>query len=161
MLKTLWRDCPTIRAVERRRAQRAEIGVGPSGTQRRRIVFFLRIERKEKPIARARNRLRTVDGRTPEINVALTDDRQAIRDARIAYGVAGPVPMRAPSAEAAAKGSPVNTATADAFARAVLQDIHPRDSWRAAKDFREHIAVEMARRALIESIRLAGGVIDG
>ena len=51
--------------------------------------------------------------------------------------------------------------TVDAFARAVLEDIHPRDSWRAAKDFREHIAVEMARRTLTKSIELAGGAIDG
>ena len=95
------------------------------------------------------------------MNVSLTDDKKAIRDARIAYGVAGPVPMRAPSAEAAAKGRPVCRETVDAFARAVLEDIHPRDSWRAAKDFREHIAVEMARRTLTKSIELAGGAIDG
>ena len=51
------------------------------------------------------------------------------------------------------------TVTADAFASAVLEDIHPRDSWRASKDFRQHIAVEMVRRCLIESIKLAGGVM--
>ena len=94
------------------------------------------------------------------VNVSLTEDKAAIRDARIAYGVAGPIPMRAPSAEAAAKGKPVSKATVDAFARAVLLDIHPRDSWRAAKAFREHIAVEIARRALTKSIELAGGVIS-
>ena len=91
------------------------------------------------------------------VNVSLTEDKAAIRDARIAYGVAGPIPMRASSAEAAAKGRPVCRETADAFARAVLEDIHPRDSWRAAKAFREHIAVEIARRALKKSIELAGG----
>ena len=32
-----------------------------------------------------------------------------------------------------------------------------RDSWRAAKDFRLHIAVESAKRAFIESVKLAGG----
>ena len=37
------------------------------------------------------------------------------------------------------------------------EDINPRDSWRAAKDFRIHIAVESARRAFIESVKLAGG----
>jgi len=93
------------------------------------------------------------------VNVLLSEDRKAIRDARIAYGVAGPVPMRAPSAEAAAKDRPVCKDTADAFAKAVLEDIHPRDSWRAAKAFREHIAVEMARRALTKSIELSGGAI--
>ena len=95
------------------------------------------------------------------VNVALSDDRKTIRDARIAYGVAGPVPMRVPSAETAARGRAVTQETVDAFARAVLSDIHPRDSWRAAKDFREHIAVEMAQRTLTKSIELAGGAIDG
>ena len=95
------------------------------------------------------------------VNVRLSEDKRTIRDARIAYGVAGPVPMRTPSAEAAAKGQPVNAATVEAFARAVLEDIHPRDSWRASKAFREHIGVEMAKRAMIQSIELAGGAIDG
>ena len=94
------------------------------------------------------------------VNAALSEDKSVIIDARIAYGVAGPIPMRAPSAEAAAKGQPVCRETVDAFAKAVLLDIHPRDSWRAAKAFREHIAVEIARRALTKSIELAGGVLD-
>ena len=94
------------------------------------------------------------------VNVALTDDKKTISDARVAYGVAGPVPMRVPSAEAAAKGRPVSRESVEAFAHAVLLDIHPRDSWRAAKAFREHIAVELARRALTRSIELAGGVFD-
>ena len=41
--------------------------------------------------------------------------------------------------------------------QAVKEDISPRDSWRAAKDFRLHIAVESAKRAFIESVKLAGG----
>ena len=93
------------------------------------------------------------------VNVVLSEDKKTIARARIAYGVAGPIPMRVLTAEAAAAGKPLTTETADAFAAAVLADIHPRDSWRASKDFREHIAVEMARRALIESIKLAGGVM--
>ena len=47
----------------------------------------------------------------------------------------------------------------ETFARAALEDIRPRDSWRASKAFREHVAVEMARRCLIESVKLAGGVM--
>ena len=46
---------------------------------------------------------------------------------------------------------------AERFAQAVTADINPRDSWRAAKDFRLHIAVESAKRAFIESVKLAGG----
>ena len=93
------------------------------------------------------------------VNVALSEDKTTIRDARIAYGVAGPIPTRAPSAEAAARGRETTRETVDAFAQAVLEDIHPRDSWRAAKAFREHIAVEMAKRALTKSIELGGGAV--
>ena len=93
------------------------------------------------------------------VNVKLSADKSTMEDVRIAYGVAGPVPMRAVTAEARAKGKPTTKAEIKAFAQAVLEDINPRDSWRAAKDFRQHIAVALAERALTESIRLAGGVI--
>lgn len=94
------------------------------------------------------------------VNVKLSEDKKTIEDARIAYGVAGPVPMRAPSAEKTAKGKPVSEETIKAFAHAVLEDINPRDSWRASKAFRQHIAVVLAERALKESIRLAGGEVN-
>ena len=61
------------------------------------------------------------------------------------------------SAEELAAGQPVSLELADRFAQAVKEDINPRDSWRAAKDFRMHIAVESARRAFIEAVKLAGG----
>ena len=93
------------------------------------------------------------------VNVQLSPDKKTIARARIAYGVAGPVPMRCPSAEEAAKDKPLTLETAEEFSLAVLKDIHARDSWRASKAFREHIAVEMAKRCLIESIKRAGGVI--
>ncbi|MBQ1411168.1 MAG: xanthine dehydrogenase FAD-binding subunit XdhB [Oscillospiraceae bacterium] len=93
------------------------------------------------------------------VNVRLSPDKKYIRRCRIAYGVAGPVPMRVPSAEAVANGSPLTREMIDEFALAVLLDIQPRDSWRASKAFRQHIAVEMARRALTGSIERAGGVI--
>ena len=47
--------------------------------------------------------------------------------------------------------------TVDAFANAILSDINPRDSWRASKAFRQHIALEIAKRCLVKSIELAGG----
>ncbi|WP_297233792.1 xanthine dehydrogenase subunit XdhB [uncultured Flavonifractor sp.] len=93
------------------------------------------------------------------VNVKLSADKSTMEDVRIAYGVAGPIPMRAVTAEAYAKGKLTTQAEIKAFARTVLEDINPRDSWRAAKDFRQHIAVVLAERALTESIRLAGGVI--
>jgi len=92
------------------------------------------------------------------VNVVLSEDK--IARARIAYGVAGPVPLRAHRAEAYAAGKPLTRDTVETFAAAVLQDIRPRDSWRASKEFRQHIAVETAKRCLTESVKLAGGTIQ-
>ena len=91
------------------------------------------------------------------VNVRLSPDKQTIERARIAYGVAGPVPMRVPSAESFINGKAVTLENIEAFSRTVLEDIHPRDSWRASKAFRQHIAVEMAKRCLIESVKRCGG----
>ena len=93
------------------------------------------------------------------VNVRLSEDQKTFDRVRIAYGVAGPVPMRAPSAEAVVNGQPATMENVEAFSRAVLEDINPRDSWRASKAFRKHIAVEMAKRALIESVKRCGGEI--
>ena len=91
------------------------------------------------------------------VNVRLSTDKKTVERCRIAFGVAGPVPMRAGRAEAAANGQPLSLELADVFAKTVLEDINPRDSWRASRAFRQHIAVESARRAFIESAKLAGG----
>ena len=91
------------------------------------------------------------------VNCRLSPDKKTFERVRIAYGVAGPVPMRASTAEETANGKPVSMETVDAFAKAVLEDIHPRDSWRASRAFRQHIAVELARRCLIESVKRCGG----
>ena len=93
------------------------------------------------------------------VNVKLSEDKKTIEDVRIAYGVTGPIPMRAPTAEATAKGKPVCAETVAAFGKAVLEDINPRDSWRASRAFRQHIAQELAKRCLTRSIQLAGGEV--
>lgn len=94
------------------------------------------------------------------VNVKLSSDKKTLEDVRIAYGVAGPVPMRAPQAEALAKGKAADAENVKVIAQKVLEDIRPRDSWRASKAFRQHIAVVLAERALKRSIQLAGGEID-
>ncbi|MCI8480891.1 MAG: xanthine dehydrogenase FAD-binding subunit XdhB [Oscillibacter sp.] len=93
------------------------------------------------------------------VNVRLSADRKTVERARVAFGVAGPVPLRAETAEALAQGQPVSAELADRFAQAVKEDINPRDSWRAARDFRLHIAVESARRAFLRAVELAGGAL--
>ena len=91
------------------------------------------------------------------VNVKLSADKKTIEHARIAYGVAAPVPMRAMSPEAVAAGKPVSMETVQAFGEAALLDVNPRTSWRATKEFRLHLAKELAMKALIEAIKLSGG----
>ena len=93
------------------------------------------------------------------VNLRLSADKRCVERARIAFGVAGPVPLRARTAEAVANGQLLTEELAERFAQAVREDIQPRDSWRAAKDFRMHIAVESAKRAFLEAAKLAGGVL--
>ena len=93
------------------------------------------------------------------VNVKLSEDKKTVEDIRIAYGVAGPIPMRTKRAENLAKGQQGSKELAEAFGKEVLSDINPRDSWRASKDFRKHVAVEMATRCFIESVKLSGGEI--
>ena len=87
--------------------------------------------------------------------VKLTDDKKTVDDAALAFGVAGPVPMRAPSAEAAVRGLPIEEAIA-AIGRAALADVNPRTSWRASKEFRIQLIEELSPRALREAARKGG-----
>ena len=91
------------------------------------------------------------------VNARLSPDKKTFERVRIAFGVAGLVPLRALNAEAFINGRAVTLENIQQFGRTVLEDIHPRDSWRASRAFRSHIAVESAKRCLIESVKLAGG----
>ena len=87
--------------------------------------------------------------------VKLTDDRKFVDDAALAFGVAGPVPMRSPSAEAAVRGLSVEEAIA-AIGQAALADVNPRTSWRASKEFRIQLVQELSGRALREAAQKGG-----
>jgi xanthine dehydrogenase FAD-binding subunit len=84
-------------------------------------------------------------------------DNAALSDLRLAFGVAAPVPIRCPVAEAAGRGQPLDGDLLDKITAALAQDVRPRDSWRAARDFRLHIIAELARRAIRRAVALAGG----
>lgn len=91
------------------------------------------------------------------VNVKLSAEKETVEDLRIAFGVAGPVPMRAKTAEQTGKGRPVSEETVKAVAEAVLEDIDPRTSWRASSDFRRHMAKEMTIRCFREAVKRSGG----
>lgn len=87
--------------------------------------------------------------------VKLTSDKKMVDDAALAFGVAGPVPMRSPAAEAAVRGLGVEEAIA-AIGEAALADVNPRTSWRASKEFRIQLVKELSARALREAARKGG-----
>ena len=90
-------------------------------------------------------------------NVVLSEDKKTIARLRLAFGVAGPVPMRCVEAEAAVKDMPVSEETLQKLADVALTEVKPRTSWRASKEFRLHLVEELSKRAAKEAIIKAGG----
>ncbi len=85
-------------------------------------------------------------------------DGALVDDVSLAFGVAGPVPMRAYSAEAAIRGLPIREAV-QAIGKAALEDVAPRDSWRASKALRVQLVEELSGRALAEAARKGGAAV--
>jgi xanthine dehydrogenase FAD-binding subunit len=77
-------------------------------------------------------------------------------DFRIAYGVAGPTPLRCPTAEKTAAGQVISEALLTKIPDAVQQDVSPRTSWRATREFRLHLIAEMAERVTRTALDRAG-----
>ena len=84
-------------------------------------------------------------------------EKKVLEDVRITFGVAAPVPYRCIQTEQQLSGAPLNKELLEQAEALVRTEINPRDSWRASKDFRIHIAGEIARRALEHTICAAGG----
>lgn len=82
----------------------------------------------------------------------------ALMELRVAFGVAGPVPMRCPQCEAALSGTLFRDAER-LIAGLVREEIHPRSSWRASREFRLQVAGENAARALRQAFIQAGGEV--
>lgn len=90
--------------------------------------------------------------------VSLTDpENQVLKDVRITFGVAAPVPYRCKKTEEALKGMAIGEELYQKVEELVREEINPRDSWRASKAFRLQIGGEIAKRALKRTVELAGG----
>ena len=76
---------------------------------------------------------------------------------RIGLGVAAPVPIRCFEAEAYAKGREITLECVQEIARLAVKPSRPRTSWRASKDYREHLIEVLAQRAVAEAVKRAGG----
>lgn len=76
---------------------------------------------------------------------------------RIGLGVAAPVPIRCAEAEAYAQGREVTWACVQEIARLALKPTQARSSWRASKEYREHLIEVLTQRAVAEAVTRGGG----
>lgn len=81
-----------------------------------------------------------------------------LEDVRITFGVAAPTPYRCRKTEEALRGKAISPELYSDLAMLIRDEINPRDSWRASRDFRLQIGGEIAVRALQAAIE--GGAAD-
>jgi xanthine dehydrogenase FAD-binding subunit len=87
-------------------------------------------------------------------------EEDILADLRLAYGVAAPVPIRCKNTEDKVRGRRISSALLDDICKAVINDVSPRTSWRAARDFRLQIITTLAHRVVKQAITNAGGTIQ-
>ena len=78
-------------------------------------------------------------------------------EVRIGLGVAGPTPLRCLEAEEYAKGKKISSETLAEVGKLAVKSAKARTSWRASKEYREHLVEELTQRALKIAIVNAGG----
>lgn len=94
------------------------------------------------------------------VNLSLSDDKKVINDYRIAFGVASSTPIRCPMLEEKVKGMEIGDELFKTIRREVLNEVNPRDSWRASKELRVQLVKELSRRATKQAIINAGGEVN-
>ncbi len=94
------------------------------------------------------------------VSVKLTEDKKHIQDLRLAYGVAAPTPIRCHTIEEAVKGMETGEALAQAVGKGALEEVNPRSSWRASREFRLQLVEELGMRAVKQAVINAGGEWD-
>ncbi len=92
-------------------------------------------------------------------NIRLAEDRQTVADVRIAFGVAAPTPVRCYKTESALKGRKLDAAFFSLLKRSALDELYPRESWRASKELRVQLIRELSVRAVRRAAEIAGGEV--
>jgi xanthine dehydrogenase FAD-binding subunit len=100
---------------------------------------------------------KAMDIATLGVSVICRVEGGVFQDLRIGLGVAAPVPIRCAEAEAYAIGRPVSVATCQEIGKLAVKATRARTSWRASKDYREHLVEVLTERAVLESAKRAGG----
>lgn len=91
---------------------------------------------------------KAMDIATLGCSILIKEKDGLIEDLKIAYGVAGPTPLRAIDAENYAKNKELSEETIENIGKECLKASRARDSWRASKAFREQLMEELPKELL-------------
>lgn len=91
------------------------------------------------------------------VNIKLDENKTYIDKIRIAFGVAAPKPIRCYKLEEILRGKVVQKETFDLMRKNILNELSPRNSWRASKELRVQLIKELSQRATKHAIYRAGG----
>lgn len=92
--------------------------------------------------------------------VKLSEDKTHAEEIRLAYGVAAPTPIRCRNTEEKVKGMKVCHELFETAGKSALDEVNPRTSWRASKEFRLQLVEELGKRALKQAVINGGGNPD-
>lgn len=91
------------------------------------------------------------------VTVRLSADKKQVEELHLAYGVAAPTPIRCFETEKRAKGMKLSQELLETVGKGALEEVNPRSSWRASKEFRLQLVEELGKRALKQAVLNAGG----
>lgn len=100
---------------------------------------------------------KAMDIATLGVSVMCKVAAKTLTEVRIGLGVAGPTPLRCVEAEEFAKGQEISKDTLAQIGKLAVKSTNARTSWRASKEYREHLVEELVQRALKTAIFRAGG----
>ncbi|WP_105103429.1 xanthine dehydrogenase small subunit [Microbulbifer pacificus] len=80
-------------------------------------------------------------------------DGAIVEDCRLAFGGMAAIPKRAANAEAALRGQPWNLSSVARAVGALAEDFSPMSDVRASAEYRQQVAGNLIRRALLDSAR--------
>ncbi len=83
---------------------------------------------------------------------------EIIEQLKLAFTVAAPTPIRCANAEKAMENKTLTEESLQAMTDALEQDVKPRDSWRASKDFRLHLIRTLSKKVIQQSVANQGGI---
>lgn len=90
------------------------------------------------------------------VAVVSSIENEKFKDLRIALGVSAPTPIRCNEAENYAKGIEATEENIEKIAELAVRASKSRNSWRASKDFREHLIKELTERGIKKTIEIEG-----